>query len=183
MINVDFVNSKNEYYDYCNKLFNTHQGPMHWLVKNKILEIPNIYHAVETEFNVGYEPLRPSYLDIFSYKDNKQFLGLIAKELDLTYCAVSLHIQQYGKTVPPHVDRNTVFLKSLPNHVLQTKNYTDIRRFIYAVEDQKCGHFFGIDTELVEWKKGDFIEFPFYVSHATANSSTIPRPLLLIVGI
>ena len=105
----------------------------------------------------------------------------IRETLDLSHARVLLNIQQPGKFVPPHLDRNAAFI----NDVLRDReidSWHDVKRWIYMWEDQRPGEFFRIGDTDFRWKAGDLIEFPFYQLHGTANAGHVQRPSLSIIG-
>lgn len=190
MIDLNFVCSE-QYDDYCKQLADNHCSSAHWYVDNFSINVPNIQDAKETNFFTpisGYtKPENSSkddaLLDVFYYHST-DFNNHIKKLLNLNFCDVALQIQQPGKTICPHVDRSRTFLtKILDDSAREKYNYTDVRRFLYFLEDQQLGQFFQIGDEYLRWKSGDLFEFSFYIPHATANASTSPRPILAITGI
>jgi hypothetical protein len=106
----------------------------------------------------------------------------IRQDLDLSHARVLLNIQQPGKFVPPHLDRNAAFI----NDVLKDReieSWLDVKRWIYMWEDQRPGEFFRIGDTDFRWKAGDLIQFPFYQLHGTANAGHVQRPSLSIIGV
>lgn len=121
-------------------------------------------------------------LFIHTFNQEDPVTDFVKDNLDLQHAIVMLNKQKIGKVVGCHVDYN----RSIFNMCKQ-KNLTliakDIKKFIWFLEDQQIGQFFAVGNYNVSWKKGDIISWPWYMPHATANSSFYDRDIVFITAV
>jgi len=191
MIDLDFVCS--ELWDnYCSTQFNALVGPDCWLYGNYKLNIEQQNQTEAENFyqdRHGYSKPKnslsgSSVLDVYNYKQDESLLLEIKQLLELEHINMCLQVQHPGNIVPVHVDRNrTILSKIISDDDRQTLEYSNLKRYIYFVEDQQLGQFFQIGNTQLSWKAGDLYEFHHFIPHATANASLHPRSIITIDGI
>lgn len=191
MIDLNFVCSK-EWDEYCSTQYKKLSGPECWLhgnykfnvVQQSLVEPENFYQNKH-----GYSKPKNSFsessvLDVYNYKQDENLTLEIKQMLNFKSINMCLQIQQPGNIVTVHVDRNrTILGKIISDEDRQTLDYSNLKRYIYFVEDQQLGQFFQIGKTQLSWKAGDLYEFYHYIPHATANASLQSRSILTIDGI
>jgi len=90
-------------------------------------------------------------------------------------------IQEPGKCVSVHVDYNRKFF-STKKDKLKNLPASDVKKYVWFLEDQQIGQMWAIGRNNISWKAGDIFQWNWYVPHATANSSNYDRNLLIIIG-
>lgn len=105
----------------------------------------------------------------------------IKNEFRLTNAFVKCLIQKPGNCAPVHVDYNRDFL-SYNEGKLDNLLAKDIKKYVWFLEDQEIGQMWAIGRDNISWKAGDVYQWPWYMPHATANSSNSDRKLLIICG-
>ncbi len=103
--------------------------------------------------------------------------------LDEIYCLQQ--IQLPGALVAHHRDFNrglsTKLLNQGIDHLVKVSN---IRKYIVYLDDWALGQVFMCGRHAyTNWKKGDVMSFPWFMSHSTANTGVCPRPILFIAGV
>ena len=58
----------------------------------------------------------------------------------------------------------------------------NMRRYVWFLQDWQCGWMFNVGRQFITWKKGDLVQWPWYMPHATANASEDDRHLLTLIG-
>lgn len=190
MVDIDFVCSR-EWDDFCFCQWQKNQNSDYILLFNHqflkpIDQVKTNQSFYKKKFNLN----KPSdtlsdqaVLDIREYCDKDTFFQVIKSKLKLKIMRMTLHIQQPGKIIPIHYDRNRTLLTENMDYMRQNQlGYTDIKKFIYFFDDRDVGHFFGVGNSTIDWKAGDMIEFPWFMPHGTANVSKKPRHILSIAG-
>ena len=51
-----------------------------------------------------------------------------------------------------------------------------------GIFNRQPGQMFNVGRQFVTWKRGDVVQWPWYMPHATANASNIDRHLLTLIG-
>jgi len=90
-------------------------------------------------------------------------------------------IQEPGKCIAVHIDYNRNFFGPRKEKL---KEYPagNFKKYVWFLEDQEIGQMWAIGRNNLSWKAGDIYQWPWYVPHATANSSNYDRKLLIIIG-
>ena len=130
--------------------------------------------------NIGHPVYENSKLEQHSIKDMDNLTKMFERELGLRYVEVIYNIQRPGSFVAPHVDSNNSFISRCPFDF----DPNEMARFTIFASEWKFGQVWLLGTESVtNWKKFSVIEFPWYMPHATANTSTFDRHTLSVTGI
>jgi len=107
----------------------------------------------------------------------------IKEILKLDYARSMVNTQLTGNIIPPHTDKNSWMMNYLIDQkVVDNYKWTDIKRYFYFYDDQKYGQMMMMGNQMVKWKKGDMIEYPFWMKHTSANAWYQARPILSITG-
>ena len=190
---------KNEELDtVCKDLYEVHKQETDtdwWLVDNINPDFPELENFNKEEINHKKEffpAQNGEYARKVIPKVNSQML---IKELDrkgeLTdkvkklfkyeELVLNLHIQEPGTMIGYHVDYNRSLFRDYPekSRTLLIKN---MRRYVWFLQDWQCGWMFNVGRQFITWKKGDLVQWPWYMPHATANASEADRHLLTLIG-
>ena len=169
------------------KAYNQHieEGLLDYIKLPPIDIDPNLFtQSEETLFctTMKGRSVSPGYANakmcITSYAPHSPQAQLIANLLDMQLCHVAFNVQLPDRLVGIHIDRNTLFA-----------NYTDftieqLRKCIIYVADWDIGQGVILGKSVhTDWHQGDVIEYPWYMPHATVNSSETSRPILVVEGI
>ena len=94
---------------------------------------------------------------------------------------LNLHIQEPGTMISIHVDYNRSLFRNYPekSKTLLIKN---MKRYVWFLQDQQLGQMFNVGRQFVTWKRGDVVQWPWYMPHATANASEHDRHMLTLIG-
>lgn len=191
MIDLDFVCS-NEWSQYCLTQYNNLSGPECWLhgnykfnVEHHSLVEPENFYQDKHGYSKPKNNLSDSaVLDVYNYKQNENLTLEIKHMLEFKAINMCLQVQHPGNIVPVHIDRNrTILGKIISDKDRQTLDYSNLKRYIYFIQDQQLGQFFQIGKTQLSWTAGDLYEFYHYIPHATANASLHSRSILTIDGI
>ena len=130
--------------------------------------------------NLDHAVYEESKLEQHGIKDIDSLTEMLQDELDLKYVEVIYNIQRPGSFVAPHVDGNNPFINRCPFDF----DPNQMARFTVFASEWKFGQVWMLGTESVtNWKKFSVIQFPWYMPHATANTSTYDRHTLSVTGI
>jgi len=130
--------------------------------------------------NVNHPVYENSKLEQHGIKDLDNLTKMFEKELDLRYVEVIYNIQRPGSFVAPHVDSNSSFVSRCPFDF----DPSEMARFTIFASEWRFGQVWLLGLESVtNWKRFSVIEFPWYMPHASANTSTFDRHTLSVTGI
>lgn len=122
-------------------------------------------------------------LDVFRFGTEGQVVEFVKQSLNLKLCLPIHNLQVPGKIYSVHIDYNRVLFRLFAKEQTQDIVAKGIKKFIWFLEDQCTGQFFGVGRECLTWKAGDIVSWPWYMPHGTANASSQDRPIIMICGI
>ena len=107
----------------------------------------------------------------------------VKKSLNLQFCLPVYNLQRPGKIFSVHRDYNRSLTRTVDTELSKTLKAKDFKKFIWFLEDQLLGQFFGAGQHCLSWKAGDIVCWPWYMPHGTANASLQDRPIIMISAI
>lgn len=125
-----------------------------------------------------------SRINSFVLEPNDDNSQLVRKTLNLEYSHVIVNKQVPGTVARVHFDINKGFFNnSLPEQMANGVNPTQVKKFVWFLEDQHPGQMFMLGNSYLSWHAFDCFEWPWYMLHATANASEVKRTAMIITGI
>ena len=122
-------------------------------------------------------------LEIHKFGPTGPISEFVKDNLELHFCLPVYNLQRPGKIYSVHYDYNRILTKTVNKELSSTIKAKDFKKFIWFLENQQLGQFFGVGKHCLSWNAGDIVCWPWYMPHGTANASSQDRPLLMICGI
>lgn len=122
-------------------------------------------------------------LEIHKFGPTGPVTDFVKHTLELQFCLPVYNLQRPGKIYSVHYDYNRILTKTVDAELSKTLKAKDFKKFIWFLEDQLLGHFFGVGNQCLSWNAGDIMCWPWYMPHGTANASLQNRPIIMISAI
>lgn len=122
-------------------------------------------------------------LEIYKFGPMGPVPDFIRHSLDLHFCLPVYNLQRPGKIYSVHYDYNRILTKTVNTDLSRKLKAKNFKKFIWCLEDQQLGQFFGVGKQCLSWKAGDIFCWPWYMPHGTANASHSDRPIIMISAI
>jgi len=192
MIDLDLLNDTEQWEQHCrqqqakfgNQIQVVWNGPLAIDVDSLELQQQSHYADVHGTGVLAKQQVNPdaAILERTVIDPSEKVHSHLREKCKLNIARVSMNLQQPGMFIPEHYDKNRTLIK----HLVETDSNTDwldVKRFFYFFEDQEPGQFIQMGKTQLQWKAGDLVQWPYYLSHATANASYKPRKMLSIAGV
>lgn len=93
------------------------------------------------------------------------------------------NLQRPGMVITWHADPGLTFLTRTEETKELDVTQDDLRHFFYFHSDRQDGQFFQLGSSLMDWRAGDMVEMPWWMPHASANTSKSDRIVTSVVGL
>tara|TARA_R110000803_G_C11851245_1_gene305898 strand:- start:83 stop:682 length:600 start_codon:yes stop_codon:yes gene_type:complete len=152
-----------------------------YIEDNILVKTENFVDSHSLDGNEDHVVYNNSILEEHAVTDNrKKIIEILKRKFGLKYVEINKMMQKPGNFVAPHVDHKSSFISRCPFDF--TGN--ELKKFIIFVTPWKMGQVWMVGNEAITcWKKFSVIEFPWYMPHATANTSTFDRQTISVSGI
>ena len=146
-------------------------------------EAYNFFPTTNGEYQRTYTPLaaEQSKLSQKRFPQDSAIVNYVKQSLNLKQAIVHCNLQFVGDIVAVHIDYNRNLYKTFPKETSKLLS-KDLKKYIWFLEDQQVGQMFAVGRNNLNWQAGDIVSFPWYMPHATANSSNYHRKILFISG-
>ena len=123
-------------------------------------------------------------LKMLSYeKGTDQWLE-IKNKLNLKSFTLVKNTQLPNEVTSIHIDLSSGFTFDKVDKEFVDFTTSDLKKYIIFLKDWVLGQIFMFPkSNITKWKKFDVISFPWYMYHATANTSHQNKELLLVTGV
>jgi len=151
-----------------------------YIEDNALLKNENFVDSFSLDGNESHIVYNSSNLEEHAVTNNEKIIEILKKKFGLKYLEINKMIQKPGNFVAPHVDHKGSFIDRCPFDFTED----ELKKFIIFLTPWKMGQVWMVGNETITcWKRFSVIEFPWYMPHATANTSTFDRQTISVSGI
>jgi hypothetical protein len=145
-----------------------------------LIKTENFARSFSLDGNEDHVVYNSSNLEEHAVTNNEKIIEILKKEFRLKYLEINKMVQKPGNFVAPHVDHKSRFIDRCPFDFTEG----ELKKFIIFLTPWKMGQVWMVGNEAITgWKRFSVIEFPWYMPHATANTSTFDRQTISVSGI